>query len=60
MSKEAEQRTKTYRVIAQHGGTYAIEIADGSGVVKKKKGFGNRGAADAWIAAQKPASADPL
>jgi hypothetical protein len=34
-----------------------IEIADGSGVVKKK-GFGNRGAADAWIAAQKPASAD--
>jgi hypothetical protein len=34
-----------------------IEIADGSGVVKKKKGFGNKGAADAWIAARKPAGA---
>jgi hypothetical protein len=60
MSKEALRGAKTYRVIVQHGGTYTVEIADGLGVVKKKKGFGNRGAAEVWIAAQKPASGDLL
>jgi hypothetical protein len=58
MNKEALRRAKTYRVIVQHGGTYTVEIADGLGVVKKKKGFGNKGAADAWVAAQMPASGD--
>jgi hypothetical protein len=57
MSKETVGRAKNYHVIAQHDGTYSVEIADGSGVVKKKR-FSNKAAADYWIAAQKPASGD--
>jgi hypothetical protein len=58
MSKETVGRAKNYHVIAQHDGTYSVEIADGSGVITKKKRFSNKAAADYWIAAQMPASGD--
>jgi hypothetical protein len=51
-NKPERTSARSYRVIATVDGTFTVEVSDGTNVIMKKRGFLNKGTADAWIADQ--------